>query len=456
MTVIPLQPARKSWSAGTLTYTAAGVTVLMLWLLLGDFVWSMRDRSVGPMAHWYLNHLDVPNVLFGLLLTSFPAALSFVLVPIISVKSDHHRGKWGRRIPFLLATTPLAAAGMIGLACAPLISRWVHAHFPGQSEMLVALVCFGVFWATFEFATIAGSALFGGLINDVVPKELLGRFYGLFRAVSLIDGMIFNYWIIGKVPGHFTLIMAVIGVFYGTAFTWVCLKIKEGSYPPPPPRSPGAPGILPGLWRGSLMYFRECFSNRYYLSVLVMMTAAVLAFAPVNVFAIPYARSLGVNMDTYGKCLALTYLISLCLSYFIGWLADAFHPLRMSMVSLLGYFAVTVWAWLYANTPGAFLGAWVAHGVLSGCFFTSAASLGQRLFPREKFAQFSSAAAMMMAPCNMALAPLVGLAIDRTGKVYPYTFLFGGILAFAGLATALVVHRQFMKLGGPVNYQAPL
>lgn len=449
-------PAAKTWKAGTLAYTTSGVIVLFAWLLMGDFAWSMRERSVGPMAHWYLSHLNVPNVVFGLLLTSFPAAVSFVLVPIMSVKSDRHRGKWGRRIPFLIVTTPLAACGMIGLACAPLLAKWVHAHFPGQSEMVVSVICFAFFWAAFEFATIAGSSLFGGLINDVVPKELLGRFYGLFRAVSLIDGMIFNYWIIGKVTEHFTLIMAVVGVFYGTAFTFVCMKIKEGAYPPPAPRGPGAPGVLSGFWRGSLSYFRECFSKPYYLLVFVMMTASFSAFAPVNIFAIPYARSLGVDMDTYGKYLALTFLISLCLSYFIGWLVDIFHPLRMSLAALLGYAAVAFWGRIYADTPAAFLSAWVAHGVLSGVFFTSAASLGQRLFPHEKFAQFSSASAMMMAPCNMALAPLVGLVIDRAGKVYHHTFLIGGILALAGLATGLVVHRRFKKLGGPAAYVAPV
>ncbi|MDF3055807.1 MAG: transporter [Rariglobus sp.] len=449
-------PAAKTWKVGTLTYTTAGVALLFFWLLLGDFVWSMRERSVGPMAHWYLNHLNVPSVVFGLLLSSFPALVSFILMPVIGVKSDNHRGKWGRRIPFLLVTTPLAALGMIGLAVSPIVARWVHSHFPDQSEMVVSVVCFGVFWAAFELATIAGGAVFGGLINDVVPKELLGRFYGLFRAVSLIDGMIFNYWIMGKVPEYFTLIMAVVGVVYGIAFTWVCLKVKEGDYPPPPPRTAATTGLAVGFFRGSKAYFRECFSKPYYLQVFAMMMAAFLAFGPINIFAIPYARSLGVDMDTYGKYLALTFLISLCLSFFIGWLVDKFHPLRMTMAALLGYAVVALLGRLYATTPDTFLAAWVAHGVLAGCFFTSVASLGQRLFPREKFAQYASASAMVMAPANMVLAPAVGLVLDRTGKVYHHTFTAGCALAVVALVLALCVHHKFMKLGGPKHYVAPV
>ncbi len=46
------------------------------------------------------------------------------------------------------------------------------------SEKIIALAVFASFWAMFEFATVAGQAVLGGLINDVVPQSLLGRFYG--------------------------------------------------------------------------------------------------------------------------------------------------------------------------------------------------------------------------------------------------------------------------------------
>ncbi|RRJ95242.1 MFS transporter [Opitutaceae bacterium TAV4] len=449
----------KSWKVGTLTYTSGGLVVLFCWLLFGDFAWSMRDRSVGPMAQWFLNRLNVSNLLFGLLISSFPALVGVLLGPVISVKSDRHRGKWGRRIPFLIVTTPIAAFGMIGIAVTPIISQWVRGHFPEQSEMLVGVVCFGIFWAAFEFATITGNAVFGGLINDVVPKELLGRFYGLFRAVSLIDGMIFNYWIMGKVPEHFTLILCLIGVFYGAAFMWVCFKVKEGDYPPPPApvagNQFGGVGRLRQFFHETRRYLKECFTNPYYLSVFVLLKISVMAFGPINIFAIPYARSLGVNMDTYGKFLALTYLISLSLSFFLGWMADAFHPLRMAIGTLLGYLVVMILGGLYATTPNSFLAVWVAHGVLSGCYLTSAASLGQRLFPHAKYAQFASAASVCTAFASMALAPAMGLLIDGSGGVFRYTFAVGGVFAVLALIAGFYVHAKFMKLGGPKGYVAP-
>lgn len=443
-----LSPAPKVWKNGALVYTSGGLVALFVLLLLGDFACSMRDRSVQPMAAWYLKQLGVPNVLFALLLSSFPSLLGLILSPIVSVKSDRHRGPRGRRIPFLLLTTPLVAVGMIGLAFTPLIARGVHAMLPGQSDIVVAVVCFVIFWALFDIAAIASGAVFGGLINDVVPRELLGRFYGLFRAVSLIDGIIFNYWIFGHVKTHFTVILASISLFYGICFFWVCLKIREGNYPPPPPRELRR-------FAGFSSYFRECFTRPYYVGVFVMITAAMMVFMPVNTFMIPYAESLGMDMDRYAKCMALTYAISLVIAFPLGWLCDIFHPMRMSMLCLLGYAGVTAWGVFNARTPDGFAIALVAHGVLSGCYYTAAASLGARLYPASRFAQFASAAGIVGSLGAMIINPLIGGLIDATGNLYYHTFTVGCAMAVLALLISLGVYWRFMQLGGPRNYVPP-
>ncbi|MDR1010629.1 MAG: MFS transporter [Opitutaceae bacterium] len=452
----PATPPARRWTTGTLVYTTGGIALLFCWLLFGDFAWAMRERSVGSMAQWYLKSIGVPNLVFGLLITSFPALLALVLSPIISVKSDRHRGKWGRRIPFLLVTTPLAALGMIGVAVTPVAARWAHGHFPAQNEMMVSVVCFGVFWTLFELGAIASQAVFGGLVNDVVPRPLLGRFYGLFRAISLIDGVIFNYWLIGKAPDHFTLMLSIIGVFYGGAFMLMCFKVKEGGYPPPPPLPPSAGNLAVRAATGVRGYFSECFLRKpYYISVYALLTFGVLAAIPVTIYAIPYATSLEIPMDTYGKCMAATYAISFGLSYFIGWLVDMFHPLRMAMVALGLYACIAILGTLFATSQTVFIVLFVAHGVCGGCYITSASSIGQRLFPRDKFAQYASAGGMMNALVIMCLVPAVGLLIDSTGGVYRWAFACGGGLALTALFMGMLVYRQFIKYGGHGGYTAP-
>jgi MFS/sugar transport protein len=470
----------KTWKVGTLTYTAGGLTALFLLLLFGDFAWAMRDRSIVGIASWYLSSLKVPNLWFGILMSTFPGAVALLLGPIISYKSDRHRGKWGRRIPFLMATTPIAAFGMLGIAATPHIAGWLHGlgradnalgirlhHWLGDSAMgmnllsaleneeVVAVLCFSVFWAAFEFATIASQSVFGGLINDVVPQALLGRFYALFRAVSLIDGIIFNYWIMGKVPDHFSLILATIGVFYGLAFMWVCLKVKEGQYPPPPPLDDARKSWSRGFLDGARTFKRECFSHPYYLRVFVLIMTATMCFVPINTFSIPYAKSYAVDMNSYGNRLAFIFAISLCLAWPLGWLCDLFHPLRVIAVSLVAYLGVMLFGVFGVHDASTYLTAYVLHGIISGCYFTSVASLGQRLYPREKFAQFASAALLFAAPLQMSLAPLVGLVIDHTGNVYRHAFTVGGVLVSLAIISFWSVYVRFKQLGGPKHYIAP-
>jgi hypothetical protein len=99
--------------------------------------------------------------------------------------------------------------------------------------------------------------------------------------------------------------------------------------------------------------------------------------------------------------------------------------------------------------------AFLAHTVISGIYATSTASLGQRLYPKLKFAQFASAAGLLNAACYALLPPMMRLILDASGHNYRLTFLSSGILATLGLGMLIVVHQKFLKLGGTRNYVAP-
>ena len=454
----PSAPPVKNWKVGTLTYTSGGLILLFVWLLFGDFAWSMRDRSVTPMASWFLKELNVSNVLFGLIMSSAPALVGLLFVPYISVKSDRYRSRWGRRIPFLTVTTLVSTFGMLGIAFTSTLAKKLHPFVPGFDETTLAICCFVAFWTAFEFAALGGQSVFQGLINDVVPKELLGRFFGLFRTISLLDGIAFNYWIMGHIPSHFTLILTSIAIFYGVSFCWVCFKVKEGEYPPveaPAPSEAPAKNDLLQSVKGIRSYLRECFTHRYYLSVFLMLTGAALAFAPVNTFAIPFARSVGVSMEVYGKAVAASFCISLILAFPLGWLADRFHPVRVTTCVLALHSFVCAIGAIFAHSAEAFVICFVLHSAVGGAFLTSSASLGQRLYPQTRFGQFASAAGAMGSLCMIVFVPAIGIFIDLSGNIYRYTFIIGGCFGVLAFAMAYRVLKQFMALGGPRGYVAP-
>jgi len=186
------------------------------------------------------------------------------------------------------------------------------------------------------------------------------------------------------------------------------------------------------------------------------VTLGMAVFVPVNLFSVLHAKSLGIDLTLYGRYVAITFAISIVLAYPLGWLADRFHPTRMAILTLALYAVLTSWAGFSTTTREGFALAFIGHGVVSGMFFTCAASISQRLFPREKFAQFTSAAGILAALVNMAIAPVVGRVLDLTGNEYSNTYFSGLVICLLALIAYIGTYRQFVKLGGPKGYVAPL
>lgn len=448
----PAPATGRTWRAGALVYTPGTLAALFGWLLWGDFAFQLKERILVVAAPLMLRHLQASDFLVGLLVGSLPQALGMIITPIIAVKSDRYRSRWGRRIPFLFVPAPIASAALIGMAFTPEFGRWLHALLAAHSPGVVAcqLIAFAVCWTVFDLFTVFVNAIFESLINDVVPRTTIGKFFGFFRAVSLLAGIIFNFWIIGHVQEHFRVVFLVLAAIYGGGICLMCLYVREG---PLPPEETGRPKR--GFLASARLYLKECYTSPYYVWVFLAMTLGQIAAGPVNTFSIFYAQSLGMSMERYGKLLVATYLVSFALSFVLGWLADRFHPVRVGLATLVLYGATMAWGAWGATTPATFGVAFMLHGVLMGSFLTGTASLRQRLFPTSKFAQFWSASNIVLGLGYVVIPPAVGLWLDATGNVYRYTFAGSAVLAGFGIVAFLVVHRRFMALGGPRGYVPP-
>jgi Na+/melibiose symporter-like transporter len=441
------------WQVGTLTYSLGGLAILFCWLLWGDFAWAVRDRAIPSVMQLLFKKSGASDMFAGVLFASLPSALGLIIGPVVGYKSDRLRTRWGRRIPFLAMTTPFAVLAMVGLAFSPQLGGFLDhllvRYSPGA--LTSGLILMGLLWTIFEIALVTTNSMFGALVNDVVPQEVLGRFFGLFRAISLITGMVFFFWLMGKAEAYFFWIFLCVAFLYGLGFTLMCLNVKEGSYPPPPHPSGSQRGPLPAI----KSYFKDGFGNPYFLWYFGATTFGGLSTGPFNIYSVYYAQSVSMSMDTYGKCLALTYGCSLCLAYPLGVLADRFHPLRVSLVVMAFYAGAMAYGFLCVHDAHIFGIALVVHGVVSGTFFTTSASLGQRLLPRAKFAEISSAGGILGSLAGIVMAPAIGTFLDYKHHDYRYTFLAGFCLAVLALIGLLVLHGKFMALGGPKHYAAP-
>lgn len=438
MKIFPNLDRNRTWTVGTLTYTFSGIVTLFSLLLLGDFASSIKGRSVFQLVQLMFKTYGASDFLNTLMIVSLPCVLGLVLSPIVSVHSDRCRSRWGRRIPYLALTTPVAALAIAGFAYSPAIGRAV-AELLGTEANPAILWTLGIFWGLFEAATVISGAIFGALVNDVVPHQLLGRFYGLFRIVSLLCGILFNFWFLGFAATHSHVLFLSVAIVYGVGFLYMCLKVKEGEYPPPEKTE------RRGIFSSIAKYCRECYSKPYYLLIYFFGTAMALSISPVNSFSMFYAQDLKIDMDIYGKFLAVTYMISFVLSYFLGMLADRIHPLRASILFMGLYCVMGIVSFFFIHDTTSYGVAFIAHGVLAGGYLTVSASLFQRLLPRSQFAQFSSAGGLINSIVMILLVPVIGKFLDWTGHQYRYTYLLGGVLALLSVILGVLLYGQFRK-----------
>jgi len=468
------QPKSK-WSVGTLTYTTAGLAVLFALLLWGDFAWSMKDRVVFPMTvKLAKERFELNDTLYSILIISFPNFTNIFLMPIVSYLSDRHRGRLGRRIPFLLFTTPFIVVGLLGIGMNAEIGG-VIGKITSLDARAAALVAFCIFWVLFDFGNTLASAIFNALVNDVVPQRIIGRFFSLFRIISLLAGILYNYYLFEHALDWFKWIFLVLGALYAAGLYSMCFFVKEGKYPPPE-EIPADKSKFQRVFGAFIDYFRQCFSVPYYRWIIVALLLANISFHPINDFSIQYAKAIGVPDSTYGQLLAITYCFSIVLSYPLGALADRFHPIRTSFWSLAAYAVLMLVGWLVVGNPwqkeityhipglmadpkklvlSSFAIVFIIHGVVSGCFFTLSSSLPLRLFPGSIFAQFASANAMILALGTTIIVPAFGFFLDVQESNYDLLFVLGAVLSLISAVAFVKIHFYYKRFGGDEGYIAP-
>jgi MFS family permease len=445
-------PGPPIWRVGTLSYTSRGLAGLFSWLLWGDLAYSLRDRVVPPVMQLLFKKFGASDALTGFLFASLPCVLGVMVGPLVGYSSDRLRTRWGRRIPFLFFSMPFIVLSVLGLAfCAPM-GGWLHRLLPLSSPGPASsiLICLGLSWTVFEISCLTANSVFGALINDVVPQEVVGRCFGVLRIGGLLVAICFNLWFFGNAEANYPWLFATVGLVYGVGFTLMCLNIKEGTYPAPPmdrARTSVATAIR--------TYLRDGFGHPYYLWFFAANILGSQVTVPFNVYAIFYAQDFLMSKGGFGKCLALTYLCSLCLAYPLGWLADRFHPLRVTILTLALYAATMVYGFLFAHDKITFAIALIGHGVASGTLWTVSSSLSQRLLPRAKFAEIGSAGGILGNLFGIVVAPSMGMFLDLAQHQYRYTFLAGLLLTLSALGSYLVLFVKFKTLGGPDHYVAP-
>ncbi len=450
----------RTWRVGSLVYTRAALFNVFFWMLWGDFCLTVMEAVIPRLVPLQLKSLGARDALIGLLVGSIPAGMNFFMNPIISTRSDRHRGRLGRRMPYLLWPTPALAVCLILVGFSPGFAQAIHAHVGSIanhfSETQLAIGLIGIFTVCFTFFNLFITSVYYYLFVDVIPQPVMGKFTCLFRVVGSLGTIVFNRWILGYSERYSGVIYVGTGVLYLTAFLLLVWRVREGSYPPPEALSPRGNGGN-ARWFGAIRtYLRECFSMPFYLKLFSINALFWCAWGPFHTFVIFYAQNnLGMSRDDFGKVIAWGTTLSIPLFFALGPIVDRFHPLRVVLAGFVTMLAAALCSFFFVHGQTSFLIFMIAYTVASSVYWGGNASLMPRLLPRERYGQFCSANAMFAA-CAMVAAPFcAGLLLDAM-KDYRWIFLWSATFAAGGAVTVLLVIRHWKALGGDKAYVPPL
>lgn len=457
------------YNHGTLSYSKAGLITLFLFLLWGDFCFSLMELVVPSILPLKLNTLQAPNWLLGLIVTTIPNLMGAIINPIISFRSDRYRSKWGRRIPFLFGATPFLVLFLTLLGYADPIGRWVHAGVLGGrfSETTVLLTVIGVFMVCFQFFNLFITSVYYYLFNDVVPSVFLGRFMALFKMVGGAAGAAYNFFVLQYADTHMQEIFLLAGLVYLVAFVMMCWKVKEGGYPPPPAYE----GNDRGLKAAIKTYASECFTHRFYWLFFLANSCIAMTWVTQVYSLLTATRYMGFDLALIGKVGGISGLIGIALLYPAGAIADRLHPFRVLLVGVaaqvflgvLGVIFIFMRPSLSLNTA---IYIWIGLSAVSlpltTLYYAAELPTLMRLLPRARYGQFCSANAMVRSIALIFGGVASGAFVDLATKLHPspeYGYRFPSVwnLFFHSCAAVFffLLYREWKRLGGAKNFVPP-
>lgn len=456
----------KIYHCGPLSYTWRGLMVLFAWLLWGDFVFTLMETAGPSVLPLKLKALGVSNTMMQVIMSTLPGILNMTVCPWVSYKSDRHRGRWGRRIPFILWTMPFLVLCLVLVGWSDQLTAVAQHHIPALGKIAPATVTvafIGLFWVGFSFFNMFVGSVYWYLFNDVVPPQFLGRFFGLFRLVGTAAGSIYSYYVFQYAETNMREILTGAALVYLVGFGLMCLFVKEGAYPPPPEES-GPKGIL-----GVINSFgKQCFSSRFYW-YFYLMNAFGMAAGACGLYGVFFNKQMGLTLDQIGKLGAYGGIASLVATYFTAVFVDRWHPLRISAYNAV-FGAVTGfggWIWVVVTLPGD-LYFWLSLGGLLVFRFGSLLNDGcgiplfMRLMPKSLYGQFSSANSIIRSLASIIAGILAGIFMDAVTKFYDgddfaYRWTFMWAWVFSSISAVFVVlgYREWKRLGGDEYYRPP-
>ena len=455
-------PDGKRYSVGTLTYTRAALINVLFWMLWGDFCLVIMESLLPNVVPLQLRWEGANDRVVGLIANSLPAFIAILMGPLVGMQSDRHRGPLGRRRPFLLWSLAPVVLSLVLLGAAKPAGELMHRlllPLLGSGSTTAACTCVWIAFAAGLFVVFNTYVLqvYQFLFADVIPKEVMGKFIGSYRAIGAFGSFAFNRWILGWVEHHTLHVYALAALLYATAFSLLVWRVREGDYPAPPPKQGG------GVWGSLKIFFKESFSQRFYLNLYLIPFFFWASLVPFQTFMIffatqagqpGYADTLGLTLDQFGKVKGWTFIVQIPIFLLVGPFVDRFHPLRVILVGAFLTGVSFLGCYYFVHSESSLRVCFILNQAASAIYLGSYLALYPRLLPREKYGQFFSAN-QIFGLVGAVLAPVLCGWYLESVRDYRFIFAWCGVSVLLAFAACVSLFRHWKKLGGDRDYTPP-
>jgi maltose/moltooligosaccharide transporter len=245
-------------------------------------------------------------------------------------------------------------------------------------------------------------------------------------------------------------------LLYLVVFGLMCLKVKEGQYPPVTDVTEHT-----SVWEQIKIYMKECFSHPIYVFIFLgtgLFGISTLVTLGADVFAI---KAMGVSMKGLGLLTLVASGMATLIMYPCGWLSDKFHPLRVTLASVILVAVVNFLSCFFMVGPVTYWVFTIIAVLLNGVYFAAGIPMLMALLPKSRFGQFCSANGTFKSAVLVVFGLFTGGFLDwltNNGKLvdnYRYGFLCVGVCFVLYAITLVYVMKYWKQSGGMHGYIAP-
>ena len=450
----PTGPQYK-YQVGTLQYTTAGLVIVCGWLIWGNICFGFMQNVFGTLMTLQLNDIHASAMSMGILTGSIPAALAFILVPIISFKSDRYRSRWGRRKPFIIWTAPFLVLALGSLGYIRHINQYMTTHAGWLATyhlepLTASLIIIGAMVLVFMFFDDFVNSVAWYLIADVVPKNVMGRYNAVSGMIVTGATMLWNGLVLRFcTPDYAVYIYWGVALLYLIGYGLLCVFVKEGEYPPPLPDEQRV-----NRFAIVRVYFRECFSEPLYLAFFAFSSVWAISNACGGFRILFTTETVGLSMAQIGIVAASVGPLAMALALPIGWLIDRFTPMRVLLVATVLIIPAT-FANIWVHDFGSSMIIAFINVPICALWDATAQPLMVQMLPRAKYGQFASANSMMRSLIRIG-APIAGAAyVEYMHKKWVCIFYWQCAWMLVAFFVLIYLYILYCRHGGPHAYVAP-